>query len=162
MQKLPRKCKKKCVTDWPINGPTNGSTNGPTNQQTDRVEYRVTCMWLKYFSLQKWSRCSELQQKPLRRIQVRKNTGFSCKLWEINYLPWFFPSYHLKMPIKLDLQQDFNPMFTPWQVSMINHQGYHVKIRLNSQCSVLNDFFLPKMRYFDLFLPYTVKIGLVF
>ena len=112
MQKLPRKCKKKCVTDWPINGPTNGSTNGPTNQQTDRVEYRVTCMWLKYFSLQKWSRCSELQQKPLRRIQVRKNTGFSCKLWEINYLPWFFPSYHLKMPIKLDLQQDFNPMLT--------------------------------------------------
>ena len=101
-------------------------------------------LFLKYFSLQKWSRCSEPQQKPLRRIQVRKNTGFSFMLWEINYLPWFFPSYHLKMPIKLYLQQDFNPMFTPWQVSMINHQGYHVKIRLNSQCSVLNDFFYPK------------------
>ena len=63
------------------------------------------------------------------------------------------------MPIKLDLQQDFNPMFTPWQVSMINHHGYHVKIRLNFSAKSL---FLPKMRYFDLFLPYTVKIGLVF
>ena len=70
--------------------------------------------------------------------------SLACMLWETNYLPWFFPSYHLEMPIKLDLQQDFNPMFTPWQVSMINHHGYHVKIRLNSQCSVLNHFFYPK------------------
>ena len=64
MQKLPGKRKKNALlTDRSTDRSMDRPMDQPMDQRTDTVGYRVTCTRLKYFSLQKRSRCSELQQQ---------------------------------------------------------------------------------------------------